>query len=128
MIDPLITSTWFVVLLKPSIAAVSRYQLVVMKLPRSADDSGPVLPLQDTNLYEEGSVVTYQEAMESQSLRPYVAVEINMSAFNEDTALFVVGHQGNPLAMTNLTYKNGPLSPSSYYAVFLRAFWPNNQV
>ena len=101
----------------------SRYQLVVMKLTENPDDSGPVLPLQDPNSYEEKDILTYDEAMKSQSPQPYIAAEMNSSAFSEDLALFVVGHPGDSLTVTNEIYKNGPLFPSSYYAVFLRAFW-----
>ena len=113
---------WMYVCFFPCLSC-SRYQLVVMKLTENPDDSGPVLPLQDPNSYEEKDILSYDEAMKSQSPHPYIAAEMNASAFSEDLALFVVGHPGDSLTVANEIYKNGPLSPSSYYSVFLRAFW-----
>ena len=96
---------------------------MVMKLTQNADDSGPVLPLQDPNSYQEKDILTFDQAMKSQSPQPYITAEMNESAFSEDLALFVVGHPGDSLTVTNEIYKNGHLAPSSYYSVFLRAFW-----
>ena len=71
---------------------------MVMKLTQNADDSGPVLPLQDPNSYQEKDILTFDQAMKSQ---PYITAEMNASAFSEDLALFVVGHPGDSLTVTN---------------------------
>ena len=101
----------------------SHYQLVVLQLTIIADCTRPVLPPEDPSSYKQRDILTYDEAMTSKSPQPYITAEINVSAFTEDLTLFIVGRPDQEFNDRSETYRNGPLSPSSHYAVFLRAFW-----
>ena len=103
--------------------AYSHYQLVVLQLTSNTDGTRPVLAPEDPSSYKQRDILTYDEAMTSKSPQPYITAEINASAFTEDLTLFIVGRPDQELNDRSETYRNGPLSPSSYYAVFLRAFW-----
>ena len=96
---------------------------MVLQLASNADGTRPLLLPEDPSSYEDRDILTYDEAMASKSPQPYITAEINASAFTEDLAVFIVGRPDQKLNDRSETYKNGPLSPNTYYAVFLRAFW-----
>ena len=96
---------------------------MVLQLASNADGTRPLLLPEDPSSYEERDILTYDEAMASKSPQPYITAEIKASAFTEDLTVFIVGRPDQKLNDRSETYKNGPLSPSTYYAVFLRAFW-----
>ena len=75
--------------------------------------------------YNEGDLVTYDEAKSSSPPKPYVAAVFTMSTGNE----FKLGDGSSSRLPTRRrrrsssdTYRNGPLDPGTSYSVFQRVY------
>ena len=110
----------FVALKKKTIFFSSHFQVIALKL------SDGELPSSNPDSYNEGDLVTYDEAKSSSQPKPYTASVLTMSTVESE---FKLGNGSSSRLPTRRrrrsssdTYRNGPLDPGTSYSVFLRVY------